>query len=200
MSQLPPPYDPLPYASAGMRMPSPRPKSVTVIAIIGIIFGALGVLGALCNLPQYMGVKILPNPVMDAMREDSVLVALIVGSLVISLIASVLLLWGGIGALSLKPGARKALIAYAIVLIVNTIVGLGLSLTVSGTRSEAAFQRSMKNVPPAQAAAMQKGYELGFYGATGFSVIFLVWPGLVLYYMSRPHVKAAFEQAMPRRG
>jgi hypothetical protein len=45
MSQLPPPYDPLPYASAGMRVPAPRATSVTVIAVIAIISGALGVLG-----------------------------------------------------------------------------------------------------------------------------------------------------------
>lgn len=197
MSQLPPPNDPLSYASAGIRIPSPRPTSVTVIAVLAIVFGSIGVLAGLCNIPQYLGANFMPNPVMDAMRADSLLIGIMVGSLIVSLLTSVMLLWGGIGALSLKPSARKVLVAYAILAIATTIIGLSLTLTVTGSRSEAAFQKGMKNMPAAQAATMQKTYVISYYSGIGVSIIYLTWPLLVLYFMNRPHVKSAFEQGMP---
>jgi hypothetical protein len=197
MSQLPPPNDPLSYASAGIRIPSPRPTSVTVIAVLAIVFGSIGVLGELCNIPQYMGVKFMPNPVMDAMHEDSLLIGIMVGTLFVSLLTSVMLLWGGIGALSLKASARKVLVAYAILAIATTIIGLALTFTVTGSRSQAAFQKGIKSMPPAQAATIQKMNVITYYGNIGASIIYLVWPLLVLYFMNRPHVKSAFEQGMP---
>jgi hypothetical protein len=168
-----------------------------VIAVLAIVFGSLGVLGGLCNIPQYMGFKFMPNPVIDAMHEDSLLIGIVVGSLFASLLTSVMMLWGGIGALSLKASARKVLIAYAVLAIATTIIGLALNLAVTASRSEAAFHKGMKSMPPAQAAVMQKTYVISYYGGLGFSIILLIWPLLVLYFMNRPHVKAAFEQGMP---
>jgi hypothetical protein len=192
MSELPPPYDPSPYASAGMRVPGPRPKSVTVIAVIAIIFGALGVLGTLCSFPQYLGFQFSPNPVIDAIRKDSLLLSVTLGTFTVSFVAAAFLLYGGIGALSLKPSARKALIVYSIIIIFNAVVGLALNLTVTGPRSEAAFRAAMQQMPQAQAAALLQVYQYTYYGGMCFSVVFLVWPAIILFYMNQPHVKAAF--------
>jgi hypothetical protein len=197
MSQLPPPNDPLSYASAGIRIPSPRPTSVTVIAVLAIVFGSIGVLGELCSIPQYLGAGFMPNPVMDAMRADSLLIGILVGSLLVSMLTSVMLLWGGIGAISLKASARKVLVAYAILGIATTVVGLALNFTVTGSRSETAFQKGIQSMPQAQAAMTQKMHVISYYGGIGVSIIYLIWPLLVLYFMNRPHVKSAFEQGMP---
>jgi hypothetical protein len=199
MSQYEPPFQP-DYASYGMKPPSLRPTSVTVIAIIAIILGGLGVLGLLCTLPQYLGVKLAPNPVMDAMRNDRVLFWFMIISMAIGTVLAVIQLWGGIGALTLKPAARSALIWYAIVYLVTGTIGLILNVTIINARTQEAVNKSLASNPQLNSPAMKTSMQMVTYGGHCFAAVLLIWPVIILYFMTRPHVKAAFERGWASPG
>ena len=200
MSQYQPPTGPMNYASPQMPTPSPRPTSVTVFAILGIIFGSLGVLGTLCTLPQYLGVKFAPNPVMDEMRKDPLLMSLTIGGLVVGLVLAILELYSSIGMLSLKPGTRRLFVLFAILTIVVTIASIVLTLLVTNPRMQEVTQRSVQSNPQLNTPQMKTIMQYSSYGGVCMSVVMLIWPILILYFMTRPHVKRAFGEegsAMP---
>lgn len=190
MSQIPPPIDALPYATPPVPMPPRRPTSVTVIAIIAIIWGGIAVLAMMCAVPQYMGVQFAPNPVMDAVRKDPVLLGYHIASMVIGLALGITLLTGGIMSLSLNPMGRTLLMVYAWGNIVTTIPMAILTFAVI-------MPRTFQHVPNV-AANPQMGQimKMSAYGGAALSLIALVWPVLILYFMSRPRVKTAFEEGM----
>jgi hypothetical protein len=192
MSQYQPPFQP-DYASYGIRPPNPRPTSVTVIAIIAIIFGSLAVLGFLCSLPQYLGLKIAPNPVMDAMQNDPVIRWFMIITMGIGTVLAIVQLCGGIGALSLKRGSRRALIWYAVLYLIVGVLSLVMNVAVIGRHTQAAVNRSLASNPLINNPTMKTSMQYGTYGGYCFQVVFQIWPILILYFMSRPHVKAAFE-------
>lgn len=187
MSQYPPPLDPVPYATPNLPQPNRRPTSVTVFAIIGIIWGSLAVLGGVCSLPQYLGVNLAPNPVMDAIRNDHVLLAFNIGSLVITAILGAMLLTAGIGALSLKRSARRMMVLYALINLVIVVVSTPLNYALIFPRMERDVQ-SVAGGNTALVSAFKIGSIAGVFGA----LLGIVWALLILYYMTRPHVKAAF--------
>src|SRR5438270_11901094 len=85
--QYPQQYAPLPYGGVPPKPHSPRPTSVTVIAILAIVFGSLGVLAMLCSLPQYLGVNFGgANPVRDAVRADKLLWVYTIGTMVLGVV------------------------------------------------------------------------------------------------------------------
>jgi hypothetical protein len=171
-----------------------------VIAIIAIILGSLSVLGLLCTLPQYLGVKLAPNPVMDAMRNDKVLFWFMMVSMAIGTVLAIIQLWGGIGALSLKPTARSALIWYAILYLVTGIIGLILNVTIISTRTQEAVNKSFASNPQLNSPTMKTSMQMGIYGGYCFAGVLLIWPVIILYFMTRPHVKAAFERGWASPG
>lgn len=194
--QYPPQYAPLPYGGIPPTPPSPRPTSVTVVAILAIIFGSLGVLAMLCTLPQYMGMMNFggPNPVRDAMRADKLLWGYTMGSMVVGLVISALQLFGGIGALSLKQAARGILNLYAWLRIAVGAIELVVSVAIIQPKTMAIVQQSMGKSPAMNQPGMREMMKFGQYAGVAMGVIFLVWPIIVLYVMSRPHVKAAFQR------
>ena len=168
-----PAFQPLDYSSIPA---NPRPTSVTVIAVIGIVLGSLGLLGQLCGIIMLTGFR--SNPAfrdgLGALPMPWVFTSsvLAIGLILVLLIAS-------IQALKLAPWARKGLIAYA-----GSTVFLGvinLIITVVYTSSSA------------NAAQQMVGTVFGF-------IIGMGWAGCILYFMSRPHVVAAFEDNRKRLG
>jgi len=195
MSQFPPPNDPLSYASPS---PKVRPASVTVIAILAIIFGSLVVLGTLCSFPQYLGVKFSPNPVIDRVRDDTFLLAVSIISMVVGFVLAVIELYGGIGLLSLKRSARSLIIGYAWAKLVISIIEIGFTFFLVNPRMEKIITSLMSGGTNPQLQSMMK---LGMYAGTIISIVFLIWPILILIYMKRPHVEAAFTRgAEPAAG
>lgn len=202
MSQLPPPppFDPLFYASPHVPQKSPRPTSVTVIAILAIIWGSLHVLAMLCTIPQYLGVNLAPNPAMDGIRKDPVLLSVSIFNMAIGLLLGVLVLACGIGALSLKPWSRIWMIRYAVIYFFFAIVSTVFNLLFIQPRMEQAMQTAMPANSPFNAAQFQSMMHIGRYVGVCFAVLFLLWPVAILYYMTRPHVKAAFQGGAPSVG
>jgi len=192
----PPPPDSLGYATP-IQQPNRRPTVVTVFAVLAIIFGSLGALAGICNIPQYLGVRLTPNPILDSMQKDSVILSYMLISLVINLILSVILLTAGIGLLSLKPSSRVWIIRYAVIHIVVTVLGLILSLSFIQSRNQALLQQTLAANPQLNTPQMKAVVQYSAVGGYCFAVVFLIWPLLILYYMNRPHVKAAFDPALP---
>lgn len=190
MTQYPPPNDPLPYAAPPMPLQPRRPTSVTVIAIIAIIWGSFATLAMMCAVPQYLGMQLTPNPVMDAIRKDPVLLGFHIASMVIGLALGIILLAGGIVSLSLKPIGRTLLMVYAWVSIFTTIPSIILTVTVITPRT---FQHVPNMAANPQTAQFMK---ISAYGGAALSLIVLIWPVLILYFMSRPRAKTAFEEGM----
>ena len=192
MSQFPPPYDPLSYASPQYPQ-NRRPASVTTLAVLAIIFGSLGVLGSLCSMPQYLGMKLTRNPVVDRIHQDSVLTAWTIATLAVGFVLSILELSAGVGSMTLKPAARKTFIGFAWAKIGVSIIEIAASLLVINSRMNDIIQSTLASNTGPNAQQMKMFMKVGMYAGSIGSIIFLVWPILILYFMTRPKVKAAFE-------
>ena len=192
-------YDPnLQYASPGMRPPSPRPTSVTVIGIIAIILGGLGVLCGVFGLATnlFMAANGGRNPFAPgggpaaaAPAGDSRVAVYNVVSAAVNLVLSIVLLSGGIGALKLARWAHKTLMAYAVITIVVTLVNTVLAIAWVGPAQMAAVKQSQ----PANPMLSMSGPIL--IGAAVVGLVFgCALPVCILIFWSRANVKAAFER------
>jgi hypothetical protein len=173
---------PPPLAYHTPQPPNPRPISVTVLAIIGIVLGVLGVvctpfalLPLVLDLPQ--------EPMQEALYANNLYVGWYYGSTVVGFLLSILLLAAAISALSLKPWARRGLIWYAWLAICLGAIGVVVALV---TMLPLAQQQ------PADPAAAW-GLWGGLIGGVCGGIIGLIYPVFVLIFMTRPHVVAAFE-------
>ena len=187
------PYGTLPYATPpGVTDPA-RPTSVTVLSILGIIWGSLVLLSSLCNVVQIGGGSLFTtnNPIAKAMHDDATLFAWSIVSVVLNFVLGVLLLGGSIGSLSLKRWGRSWLIGYSWLDVVFTVLSLVVAVTVTTPKMQQLAQSS--GVNPQTQTIMQAAA----WGGILLALVLLVFPALILYYMSRPHVKAAFERGMP---
>jgi hypothetical protein len=160
---------------------------VTVIAVFTIIFGILGLLGVAVQFLQFLVPQAFqfggPNPVSDLMRTDPVIATwtgVIAGA---GLILAIFELAGGVGALSLKPWARKALLSYAVGTIVIGLVGVIFNFSV--------LMPKLSQVPQNR-PEMKMAIQLMPIMSGGGFLIGLILPVCVLIFMNRPKVKAAF--------
>jgi hypothetical protein len=176
-------------------MPDTRPTSVKVVCIMAMGFGGLGVLGGLCSLPQYMGLQLTPNPIMDAMRNDALLNNLTIASLIVGVVLAILELASGIGAYQLRPWGRKGLLVYACLNLFVTIAGLIVSFAIMAPRMARIIQNAIGSNPQLNSPTMAMAMKISQYVGHAFQVLTVVWTLVVLYVMTRPNVKAAFEGA-----
>ena len=93
-----------------------RPTSVTVFAILNLVFAALGVFGLIGSLTLFTTVDAGNNPVVKIMQDNPGYKTWIMASIPLGLAACIVLLASGIGLLSLKPWARWLAIGYAMLL------------------------------------------------------------------------------------
>ena len=97
----------------------------------------------------------------------------------LSLVFSLVLIVAGVGALALKPWARLALIAQATVSILFGLIGTAISMVTL-------FPLLRQMGGPA---------VVGGVGGGACALLFsLMVNGVVLFFMTRPDVKAAFER------
>ena len=165
------------------RTAPPRPTSVTVVAVLGILFGAWGVVctpvGA---LPYFMDLPGGANPIIDMVKESTGLFSYMMAQLFVWFVMAVVLLAGSIGALMLKPWARLTLMGYAVVSLVLGVINAAVTVFLFLPMFRAADD-----------PAMAGGAVGGMVGA-GCGVCFgFIVQGALLYVLTRPDVKAAFE-------
>lgn len=200
--QPPPDPDPLAYRApyAPPADVPPRPGAVTAMAIIGIVLAAGGLLCKPASLLMFVvpmpagpDGQPVPNPVVDAFKNDSFLRLWLIVSTGAGWLISMLLLFASIGSLRLKDWGRTGMLGYAALATLMTVVGQVVGVLALGPALEQAVQQSgaprtgMMNLPPAVGIAV--GVVIGMW-----------FPALIFWFFTRPHVKEAFERGLPPPG
>jgi hypothetical protein len=187
-------------------MPRKRPTAVLVIAIFHFIFAACGgivnmlqVTGAAANLTKLGGggrddkeAKLQQKIQEDIEREieknfpDYKLFQTAEGAF--GLVLAGMLLVAGIGLLSMQPWARLLSLLYAVLAILNNIVGaiIAFALVVPAT------QEALRNMPEVS-QQLRQTIEIASMSAVGVGLcVGMVYPIAVLIVMLMPTVTAAF--------
>jgi hypothetical protein len=149
-----------------------RPISVTIFGILNIGFGMLGIVVLLISVVLMSKTNMAENPIMKQMNATPQSAAWEKISTPLGGIAAVVLLVAGIGLLMLRNWARIVSIAHGIYSILACIVGCIVTLSGGGSGI-------MKT-----AAAM-------------VSLVGLVYPVLLIIFMMKASVVAAFKPAPP---
>ncbi len=165
-----------------------RPTSVTVFGVLNIVFGALALLCLPITLLMVFGVfKHAPDPTTKALYGNPLYVSWTVVSSVVGLIAAVVELVAGIGLLKLLPWARVTSIGFAIYGIFASIASMVMTAVVMIP----IVQKMDTGSGPEHAAAIG-GMIGGVIGGIAGSCGAIIYPILLLIFMTRPKVKAAF--------
>ncbi|MCS6862293.1 MAG: hypothetical protein NZT92_18470 [Abditibacteriales bacterium] len=165
-----------------------RPTSVTVFGILNIVFGAMGVICMpfsflMLLIPQPPGAP--PNPVIDLMTRTPFLRTWTIGVGVLGTIAAIVLIVAGIGLLTMQAWGRLTSIGCAVYQIVSGIVGMVVNyIFLIGPLMEQVRQSG----GPEAAGAIG-----GALGGTIGGCIGLIYPLLLLIFMTRPSVVQAFQ-------
>jgi hypothetical protein len=189
-----------PTIPGDLGLPEKRSAWPTVIGIIAILFGALGLLhGCLTSAtPLTIGfaenmTQNLPQADADQMRavfdgqKKYMIPTVIVG--VLLLVCGVMLLAGGIGLYTKRAWSRSTLLAWAALKIIASIAGLIVGILGMQAQTEAIKQ--MDNSQAGAAAAMGQSY--GYIGAGVGFVWQMLLPIFMLIWFSRASIKAEVE-------
>jgi len=161
-----------------------RPTSVTVFGVLNIVFAAFGIVGMIFSVLLFLPQASSNNPVVQLIHDSPAYAAWLKFSMVLGVVVCVALLAAGIGLLKLKPWARTFSIGYGIYAIVMAIVGTVVNyfLLVRPMLEQA----QQKHGPDAAAAIG------GAIGGTFGGCLGMVYPILLLVFMTRANVVAAF--------
>ncbi len=183
-----PPPQPIGYAMPPSR--PARPTSVTVLAIIGIIFASLGLLSSICGgifllLSSTVDVSSELTGAQQAMYASTAWKVYEIFSYVAWLGISILLMYGSIASLSLKPAGRRAMLLYATLVIILAVLNVIMTLVLLGPTLKP-FLSSSDTAEAASAWTI-------IISGTISTLVGLIYPIFVLVYYRKPHVVAAFE-------
>jgi hypothetical protein len=162
-----------------------RPVSVTVFGVLNIVLGALGLFGMIFTI--ILLVLPLPttnNPALEIMRNSPGYAALMKIMIPLGFLACGVSVAAGIGLLKLKNWGRTLSIGYAIYSIVAGLFGSMFNYIF--LMRPLMEQASQKSGPE---AAGLIGVAVGGIFGSCFGMIF---PVLLLIFMFRPKVVAAF--------
>ena len=162
-----------------------RPTSVTVFGVLNLVFGALGLFGMLFTIIIF----ILPlptanNPVLEIMRNSPGYALWMKMAIPLGFLAAGVSIAAGIGLLKLKNWGRALSIGYAIYSIGAVLLGSALNyFFIMQPLMEQASQKSGPEAAGLIGAAI---------GGTFGSCFGMIYPVLLLIFMFRPKVVAAF--------
>jgi hypothetical protein len=170
-----------------------RPTAVTVFGILNIIFAALGILGALASVMLFMAVGTSSNnPVIQLIHDSPGYAAWLKISIVLGVAGGAVLFAAGLGLLALKPWGRMISMGYAIYALVMVLVGGVVNYLFL---IQPMMQQAQQKQGPEAAGAIG-GAIGGMFG----SCFGLIYPILLLIFMMRANVVAAFRGAVPPEG
>ncbi len=187
MSQMPPnPYQAQPPVPGPLPPGQTRPVSVTVFGILNIVFGVLGI----CGLAAAFGAFFIPPPpgnelpAGNLMQDDTYRIFMYI-TIPLGFVATVALLAGGIGLLQNKAWGRTLSIGYAIYSLISGFIGLIVNVFLI-------LLPTMQILPQLDPGPEKMGAIVGMIGGTFGGCVGLIFPALLLFFMTRPHVKAFF--------
>jgi hypothetical protein len=168
------------------RMQRP-PVTVTVFGVLNIAFALFAVFGLFMTIALFSAAGATANPVVRIMRENPAYAGWLKITIPIGVIACAVLLACGIGLLTMKRWARKLTIGYAIYAIIFGLVGMVVNFMflLRPLMQEAARQQG-----PEAAAAIGGAIGGAFGGCFG-----MIYPILLLIFMTRPKIVAAFNSS-----
>jgi hypothetical protein len=170
-----------------------RPTSVTVFGILNIGFAAFGIFGSLASVMLFAAVGANSNnPVVQVIRDNPAFAAWMKFSIVLGVVVAAVLLAAGIGLLMLKPWARITSIAYAIYTFVMIPAGTVVNYIF--------VLHPMLQQAHGQQAPETAGAIGGLVGGIVGSCFGLIYPILLLIFMLRANVVAAFRPPAPQDG
>lgn len=161
-----------------------RPVSVTVLGILNIGFALFGVFGIFATLALFSAEGATNNPVMKIIRDNPAYAGWLKISIPFGILACVALLACGIGLLMMQRWARILAIGYSIYAVVFGLIGVVINFL-------------LLFLPLMQEASRQPGPEAagaigGAIGGTFGGCFGLIYPVVLLIFMTRPRIKAAF--------
>ena len=166
-----------------------RPTSVTVFGILNIVFAALAILGLIGSIALFFMPVDSNNPVIKIIHKNAAYAAWLKISIPLGLLSCSALLAAGIGLLRLKSWARTLSIVYAIYAIVFGILGTVVNFFF--------IIRPMLEQARQQHGPEAAGAIGGAIGGTIGGCFGLIYPVLLLIFMLRPNVVAAFRPIPP---
>lgn len=190
-------------------MPAPqRPAPVIIVAVLNFLFGGMGLFGSFCGAFAVLVMPALlqslpappagqPGPKDLAAVFDSIpgYYPFMIGSLLLSLVMSVVLIAAGVGLLQMRSWGRTATLVFAVYTVLSTAAGLVYSITYVNPAMEkwvAQIQaKAGPGAPPPNPAGNIGGVVGGIVGALfnfGFAI-------LVFVLLNLPDVRRAFARA-----
>ena len=166
-----------------------RPTSVTVFGILNIAFAAFGVFGLIASIALFFISTDSNNPVIKIMHENPAYAAWLKVCIPLGVLSCSALLVAGIGLLRLTSWARTLSIVYAIYAIVFGIIGPAVNFFF--------IIRPMLEQARQQHGPEAAGAIGGMIGGTIGGCFGLIYPVLLLIFMMRPNVVAAFRSLPP---
>ncbi len=160
-----------------------RPASVTIFGILNIAFALLG----LCGLAGSIAMFFIPvdpdmsNPAIEMMQGNTAYRAFMIVSIPLGFIATIVLAIGGVGLLTWRKYGRTASIYYGWYTIVSMIIGTVVNWVFLFAPM---LQQAQQANGPEQAGAIG-----GIIGGSVGGCFGIIYPVLLLYFMSRSDVK-----------
>lgn len=164
-----------------------RPTSVTVFGILNIVFAVFGLCGVAFSVRLFMpSADMANNPVVQIFQSSPVYEAWMKLSLALGVVVVVALVASGIGLLNLKPWARTISVVYGIYAIVMTIASEVINYFFL---VQPLLQRAHSEQGPQAAGDIGGAIGSMFGGCFG-----IIYPVLLLIFMTRPNVVEAFRR------
>jgi hypothetical protein len=189
-----------------------RPTSVLVIAIFQLVFGGLGMVCGACALvgaaagdgQQFQMPGAPKDPDQEKLEkliqqvEDKDVPgkkAFDIGDQVVNWVLAIALIASGIGLLKMQSWARALAIIYAIVSVLEKIVGLIYTFAFINP----ALREALQQMPAEDRTKVEPFVTLGIVGGPVILFVMMIYPVIVLIVMLLPSVARAFRPYDPDR-
>jgi hypothetical protein len=170
---------------------SQRPAAATVFGVLNILFGVMGLCGTLASA-LFMVIPLSPqltqnNPALQLMEENAFYRLFTQIGVGLNFIACIVLIVAGIGLYQLKPYGRTFSIGYSVYTIVMNLIGNVVNFVV-------VFPGMLAIAADAGGGPAEFAVYVGIGAGIASGFIGFIYPGLLLFFMYRPAVAAAFKQ------
>lgn len=186
------PYESPTAYSSGPGYPtgaSEKPVAGVVFGILNLVFGVMGICGiAFSSIMFFIPLNpemVKQNPALQLMQDNQIYKLFTQGSLVVGGVFTLVLIGAGVGLLLLKSYGRTLSIWYGWYGIIVTVLTAIVNVLV-------VFPGLIENMNKAPPGPAQFGAIGGIVGGVIGLLIAPIYPGLLLYFMYRPNLIAAY--------